>query len=162
MLKRDLTQKLVQLAKQFPVVALTGPRQSGKTTLAKATFPEKTYLSLEDLDVRQFALNDPRGFLNQFPEGAILDEIQRAPEIFSYLQTIVDTHKKNGLFILTGSHQFLMMQNLSQTLAGRVAIMDLLPFSLHELEEGHVSLDSAESWIFKGMYPRIYDQKIAP
>lgn len=125
-------------------------------------FPDKPYVSLEDLDMREFAQTDPRGFLDGYPQGAILDEIQRAPELFSYLQTLVDQKQKQGMFILTGSHHFLLMETLSQTLAGRVRILNLLPFSLEELETAHLAPASLEKMIFKGMYPRLYDKKIAP
>ena len=144
------------------MVALTGPRQAGKTTLARSVFPQKPYTSLEDPDTRDFALSDPRGFLNQFPAGAILDEVQRTPEIFSYLQTLVDAKNRSGMFILTGSQQFLMMEHLSQTLAGRVHILNLLPLNLEELRGKKSAPNSPEGWLFKGMYPRLYDKKIPP
>jgi len=159
---RILASKLLAAARQLPVVAVTGPRQSGKTTLVKNVFPGKAYVSLEDLDTREFAKSDPRGFLNNYPKGAILDEIQRAPELFSYLQTIVDEKQKPGMFILTGSQQFLVMENLSQTLAGRVRILNLLPFSLEELKAAGLCPDTPEKVIYRGMYPRLFDTKISP
>ena len=135
MLKRTLAKKLKEAAKQYPVVTLTGPRQSGKTTLVKMTFPDYDYTSLEEPDHRAFALEDPRGFLSQFPEKVILDEIQRAPDLFSYIQTIVDTKDISGQFILTGSQNFLLLQKVSQSLAGRCAVLHLLSFSLSELRQ---------------------------
>ena len=161
MIPRVLAKKLLQSAKKFPVVAVTGPRQSGKTTLVRRLFAQKPYVSLEDLDTRDFAKNDPRGFLSEYSKGAVLDEIQRVPELFSYLQTLVDEKKKAGLFILTGSSQFLLMENLSQTLAGRVHILNLLPLSLEELRVFKAKPATAETAILRGMYPRLYDKRIA-
>ncbi|MFC1806946.1 ATP-binding protein [Candidatus Omnitrophota bacterium] len=155
---RELKPKLKAASNFFPVVAIVGPRQSGKTTLAKMAFPNKSYVSLEDLDTREFATSDPRGFLANYPNGAILDEIQRAPHLFSYIQTIVDKQNKPGLFILTGSQHFLMQENISQTLAGRIMILKLLPFSITELTSASVIYDSYEDYLFKGFYPRIYNK----
>jgi len=140
------------------VITLTGPRQSGKTTLVRATFPTLPYVSLEEPDIRQIALTDPRGFLSNYPTGAILDEIQNTPELFSYIQRIVDENRQVK-FILTGSSNFLLMEKISQTLAGRTAVLCLLPFSLKEL--GPLA-EPYEHLIFKGQYPRIYDRDIAP
>lgn len=122
MIKRELQDKCIAFSKQYPVITITGPRQSGKTTLARVCFPNKPYVNLEDPDKRQVAIEDPRGFLNDFPEGAILDEIQRAPEIPSYMQSIVDSSKQNGMFILTGSQQLEISHSISQSLAGRTAL----------------------------------------
>jgi predicted AAA+ superfamily ATPase len=158
MIIRTLSEKLISLAKNFQVITLTGPRQSGKTTLVKATFPDMPYVSLEDPDIRQFALNDPRGFLANYPTGAIMDEIQNTPELFSYIQGIVDSDRK-PLFILTGSANFLLMEQISQTLAGRSAILHLLPFSLSEIGPSPLPY---EHFIFYGQYPRIYDRDISP
>ncbi|MBW2483560.1 MAG: AAA family ATPase, partial [Deltaproteobacteria bacterium] len=135
MLKRTLAKKLKTAAKQYPVVTLTGPRQSGKTTLVKKTFPNYEYISLEEPDQRAFAIEDPRGFLSQFSNKVILDEIQRTPDLFSYIQTIVDSRDISGQFVLTGSQNFLLLQKVSQSLAGRCAVLHLLPFSLSELKE---------------------------
>lgn len=158
MIERTLASKMTALAQKFPVVTLTGPRQSGKTTLVKATFPTIPYTSLEDPDIRQIALTDPRGFLSNYPNGAILDEIQHTPELLSYIQRLVDENQQMH-FILTGSSNFLLMEKISQTLAGRSAVLQLLPFSLQELKP----LDeSYENFIFKGQYPRIYDRNISP
>ncbi|MBN2831606.1 MAG: ATP-binding protein [Candidatus Omnitrophica bacterium] len=162
MVKRALAKKLKGLALKFPVVSIVGPRQSGKTTLVKSVFPDKEYVNLENLDTREFALNDPRGFLATYNKGAIIDEAQRAPALFSYIQAAVDRSNKAGRFILTGSQNILLQENISQTLAGRVAILKLLPFSLEELKNTRYEPDSAEEYIFTGAYPRIYDKKIDP
>jgi uncharacterized protein len=158
MIERTLTTKIKALSTQFQVITLTGPRQSGKTTLVKSAFPDLPYVSLEEPDIRQIALSDPRGFLANFPKGAILDEIQHTPELFSYIQRIVDENRTIQ-YILTGSSNFLLMEKISQTLAGRTAILNLLPFSLKELDQ---FVDSYENMIFKGQYPRIYDRNISP
>lgn len=161
MIPREATEIITRLRKQFPVITLTGPRQSGKTTLLKSIYTDLPYLSLEDIDIRTAALNDPRGFLSNFPEGAVLDEVQHTPELFSYIQGIVDENKSVH-FVLSGSQNFLLLENISQSLAGRAAILKLLPFSMTELQvEGLVS-DSYEQLIFKGMYPGIYDRDIEP
>jgi predicted AAA+ superfamily ATPase len=160
-IKRDIQDKIFQLAKKFPVIAVIGPRQSGKTTLVKKVFPEKEYVNLEEPDTRLFAQNDPRSFLSSKKAGLIIDEVQRVPDLFSYIQTNVDETKIPGSFILTGSHNFLMQEKISQTLAGRVAILTLLPFSLNEVRSNS-SQDDFSSYIFKGFYPPIYDQKIEP
>jgi len=161
MIERSLTSKLIGLAQKFQVITLTGPRQSGKTTLVKAAFPTLPYVSLEEPDIRQIALTDPRGFLSNYAAGAILDEVQNTPELFSYIQSIVDSDRDTQ-FILTGSSNFLLMEKISQTLAGRTAVLHLLPFSFQELENGGLSFSDYETLIFKGQYPRIYDRDIAP
>ena len=158
MIERTLASKITSLAHKFQVITLTGPRQSGKTTLVRATFPALPYVSLEEPDIRQIALTDPRGFLSNYPNGAILDEIQNTPELFSYIQRIVDENRQIH-FILTGSSNFLLMEKISQTLAGRTAVLQLLPFSFQELEP---LAESYENLIFKGQYPRIYDRDISP
>jgi uncharacterized protein len=158
MIERILASKITSLAQKFQVITLTGPRQSGKTTLVRAIFPALPYVSLEDPDIRQIALTDPRGFLSNYPNGAILDEIQNTPELFSYIQRIVDENRQIH-FILTGSSNFLLMEKISQTLAGRTAVLHLLPFSFTELEP---LAEPYENLIFKGQYPRIYDRDISP
>ncbi|HNB54940.1 MAG TPA: ATP-binding protein [Anaerolineales bacterium] len=160
MLPRTLTDKINTLKDKFPVITITGPRQSGKTTLVRAVFPALPYVSLEEPDIRQFALTDPRGFLSNFPQGAVLDEVQNTPDLFSYLQTIVDTTEAR--FVLSGSSNYLLMERVSQTLAGRSAVLHLLPFSLQELANGGFTFAQPEEAIFKGQYPRIYDRDIAP
>lgn len=162
MLARAATATLLEKAKHYPIVAMTGPRQSGKSTLAKLLFPEKPYVSLEDLDHRRFASDDPRGFLAQFPEGAILDEVQHCPQIFSYLQTLVDDKKKMGLFVLTGSQQFGLTAKITQSLAGRVGFIQLLPFTYQELKTGGKAPATLEDMLFNGSYPPIYDRLVSP
>ncbi|MCK4818083.1 ATP-binding protein, partial [bacterium] len=162
MFQRIISHKLKQLVTQYPVVAITGPRQSGKTTLVKYVFPERPYISLEDPDIREFASTDPRGFLSTYPVGAILDEIQRAPELFSYLQTRVDETGREGLYILTGSFNLGLMEGISQSLAGRVALLNLLPFSLLELAQASQEPETLQDLLFAGLYPRIHDKKISP
>lgn len=162
MVKRALSVKLKELVSKFPVVSIVGPRQSGKTTLVQNTFPGWEYVTLEDLDTREFALRDPRGFLATYSKSAIIDEVQRAPGLFSYIQTASDRKKKTGQFILTGSQNILLQENISQTLAGRVAILRLLPFSLDELRNTGYAPNSPDEYLFKGSYPRIYDKKINP
>ena len=158
MIERTLSAKLIALAQKFQVITLTGPRQSGKTTLVRSVFSELPYVSLEEPDMRQIALTDPRGFLANYPSGAILDEVQNTPELFSYIQRMVDENRQVQ-FILTGSANFLLMEKISQTLAGRTAVLHLLPFSMSELMPG---AEPYETLIFKGQYPRIYDRDIAP
>jgi len=179
-IQRTLAAKLRSAARGFPVVSVTGPRQSGKTTLVRAVFPDHEYVSLEIPDQRQFALEDPRGFLGQFDRPVILDEVQRAPDLFSYIQVWVDEHPgRAGWFILTGSHNFLLMERVSQSLAGRCAVLHLLPFSLAELTGGRpLALDTLGTEVptnrlraparglfetlFTGFYPRIHDQGLSP
>jgi len=162
MIERNLSSKLIGLSEQYPVVTVTGPRQSGKTTLVKAAFPKWAYVSLEEPDVWEFALTDPRGFIEAYPEGVILDEAQRAPDLFSYIQTHVDEIGKEGVYILTGSFNFGLMEGISQSLAGRVAILELLPFSFSELEQAGRLPGTIEEVMFTGAYPRIYDQNLEP
>ncbi len=161
MIPRRLQAEVKKSAEVYPVVTIVGPRQSGKTTLARATFPDKPYVSLEDPDRRSYALKDPRGFLNEYPRGAIFDEIQRVPDLFSYLQTQVDEAPVAGKYILTGSQHFLMMRDVSQSLAGRTAILTLLPLSLEEIRSTHEGA-SIDSLLHQGFYPAIYDRKIDP
>jgi predicted AAA+ superfamily ATPase len=158
LIPRQARATLERLAEGYPLVAITGPRQSGKTTLARTVFAEKPYVSLEDLDERTFAAQDSRGFLARFPDGAVLDEVQRAPAIFSYLQTRVDEDRRNGLFVLTGSQQFGLLSNVTQTLAGRIAMLPLLPFSLGELQTAKRDPRTPEALLFQGLYPPIYDR----
>lgn len=151
-------------AQFFPVVAILGPRQSGKTTLAQMMFPKHTYLSLEDLDIRAAAAQDPRTFLqtNQKGQGLIIDEFQYVPELLSYIQTIVDREKKMGHFILTGSQNFLMSQSITQSLAGRVSLHTLLPLSVPELAQSNLLPAEIEPMLYQGSYPAIYAQQVPP
>ncbi len=162
MILRDAEKTIRRLLQGFPIVTITGPRQSGKTTIAKTIFRDKPYVSLEDPDTRLFAGEDPRSFLERFPNGAVLDEIQRCPEILSYLQTIVDSDGRMGLYILTGSQQFGLLSGISQSLAGRTAFLELLPFSLPELKKAELLPHHADSILHKGCYPPLYDRKLLP
>jgi predicted AAA+ superfamily ATPase len=161
MIKRQVSDKVLSYARHYPVVTITGPRQSGKTTLCKALFPDKKYFSLENIDTRERARSDPRAFLNDcLGRGAVLDEIQRAPELVSYIQEMVDTLDKPGLFILTGSQNLHLLDTVSQSLAGRTALVVLLPFSYSEAyADKMVPVDRV---IFTGFYPRIQDKKLNP
>ncbi len=159
MINRQLEHEIMTLTTEFPVIAILGPRQSGKTTLAKYLFSDYRYISFEDYDVRDFAEHDPRGFLERYDHHCIFDEIQRVPHIMSYLQTHIDAHDETGNFIITGSHNFFLMEQISQSLAGRVGITRLLPFSIEEISELSLSL---EQLIFSGFYPRIHDKGIRP
>ncbi|PKP02224.1 MAG: AAA family ATPase [Bacteroidetes bacterium HGW-Bacteroidetes-6] len=156
MIYRHSEKELIALARQFKAIAVTGPRQAGKTTLVRKVFPEKPYVSLENPDTRLFAQEDPRGFLKNYPQGAILDEIQRVPEIFSYLQQTLDESNQQGMFILTGSNNFLLQENISQSLAGRVAYLFLLPLSCEEI--GGIS--NIDDFLLKGCYPALYNSDI--
>lgn len=160
MIKRTAEARLIKLAKTFRSVAVAGPRQSGKTTLCRSLFPQKPYVSLENSDVLEFAKADPRGFLSQYKNGALLDEIQKAPHLFSYLQQILDETKKKGLFILTGSNNFLLQESITQTLSGRIAYLQLLPLSLQELKESK-KLKTAYNWhILNGGYPEVIAKRM--
>jgi predicted AAA+ superfamily ATPase len=161
MIERQIKNQLVTLAASYPVVAVLGPRQAGKTTLIKKTFPHKPYVNLEYPDIRLLAQTDPRRFLQNYPEGAILDEIQRAPELLSYIQAIVDEKNEAGLFLLTGSHQLELHGALTQSLAGRIGLLTLLPFSIHELTEAGIELNLNE-YLLTGFLPRIYDKNLEP
>ncbi|MEJ2664189.1 MAG: ATP-binding protein, partial [Spirochaetia bacterium] len=161
-INRRIGPEIIELSRQFPVITITGPRQSGKTTLAQMLFPDTAYANLEDMQQRDFALNDPKGFLEQFPNGAVIDEIQRAPDLCSYIQVTVDQKKKNGLFILTGSHQFEMISKISQSLAGRTAIIRLLPFDLKEAYPSINQNSKLLDILYTGFYPRIFSDNINP
>ena len=162
MIARIAAEKVKQLGDQFKAVAIIGPRQSGKTTLSRSCFPDKTYVSLENPDHRQFALSDPRGFLKTYSNGAVFDEIQRAPELLSWLQQVLDEETERGKYILTGSNNFLLLEKITQTLAGRVAYIDLLPFSVAEIGEIPDALEDLNRLLFRGGYPSVQAQGIAP
>lgn len=160
MITRVAESTIRSLLRGFPVITITGPRQSGKTTLAKTIFSDKPYASLEDPDVRLTAQDDPRAFLERFPDGAVLDEVQRCPDILSYIQTTVDADGRMGLFILTGSQQFGLLSGITQSLAGRTAFVELLPFSLGELEQAGKLPNTLDDMLIKGCYPPLYDRDI--
>ena len=162
MIQRDLHPILLRWAGVYPVVTLTGPRQSGKTTLCREAFPDKPYASLEPLETRAFAQADPRGFLGQYPEGAVLDEVQHAPGLLSYIQDRVDRDPAPGRFVLTGSQHFGLSAAVSQSLAGRTAFLQLLPPSLAELRRFPSAPADLFSTLFMGSYPRIHDRGIPP
>jgi predicted AAA+ superfamily ATPase len=178
MIKRELSEKLAEASKKYPVLTITGPRQSGKTTLARYVFSDYQYVSLEEPDNAKVAKEDPRGFLDQYAGNLIIDEAQKVPDLFSYIQTKVDTEDRPGRFILTGSHNFLLMENITQSLAGRCAIFHLLPFSKAELAGSPpLDIDHIDSlkalppkkeagdlyeMLFTGFYPRIHDRHLEP
>ena len=161
MIARQLAGKVLDLYRQFPILMITGPRQAGKTTLIKSLFPQLPYFSLEDPDTRARLVADTRGFLANYPEGAVLDEAQRVPDLFSYLQGWVDA-RPDSHFVLSGSQHFLLMEQVSQSLAGRIGILRLLPLSLGELQAAKQAPASLDELIFKGLYPRVYDRQMNP
>ncbi len=160
MFERHLLPVLQARARQMPVVTVTGPRQSGKTTLCRMAFPNKPYANLEQPDVREFARGDPQGFLAQFPDGAVIDEVQRVPDLLSWIQVDVDEHKAAGRYILTGSRQFDLSRHISQSLAGRTALLKLLPLSIAELAA--VTWLDTDALLHRGGYPRIHADGIDP
>ncbi len=161
MIRRDITQELLRSAAEYPVVTILGPRQSGKTTLTRMTFPEMPYFSLEDPDIRMAAEADPRGFLAAMEKGGILDEVQRLPVLLSYIQGMVDKAKKRGGFILTGSHQPQLHEAISQSLAGRTAMLALWPFSLREIRRYDTPRDPFDL-ICRGFFPRLHEEGLEP
>jgi len=161
MIKRIISEELLDCCTEYPVVTVFGPRQSGKTVLVRENFPDKPYYLLEDPDIRQAAEMDPRGFLGQMKEGAILDEIQRLPVLLSYIQGIVDKVRQPGMFILTGSHQPDLHKAISQSLAGRTALLTLLPFSFEELQQFQTKWDVYDL-IIKGAFPRLHEKNLKP
>lgn len=162
MIEREISPYLKKLIKKYPVITITGPRQSGKTYLAKNTLIDYQYVNLEDLEIRSFAKNDPKGFLKKYPGKLIIDEIQRVPELTSYIQVVTDEKNQSGQFVLTGSQNFQIMDTLSQSLAGRTANLTLLPFSFNEIEKKYKKKDFIDKLIFTGFYPRIYDKRLNP
>lgn len=163
MIERTIKSKIIEASQEFPVITIVGPRQSGKTTLAKSVFSKHAYISLEDYDIRERAHADPRRFLSDFPTefGLILDEIQHVPQLLSYMQTIVDQEKKNGFFVITGSNNFLVHDAISQTLAGRMAIFTLLPLSIEELQKAQLLPEKIETAVYNGGYPKIYASAVS-
>lgn len=158
MIRRTLQEHLERAAERYPVVTMTGPRQSGKTTLARTAFPDRPYVSLETPSEREFAAEDPLGFLARFEKGGILDEIQRAPGLLSYMQGMVDEDPSPGRFLLTGSQNLPLLEGVSQSLAGRTALLELLPLDLAEIRRFDGSDDDLDTVIFRGGYPRIHDR----
>lgn len=153
-IERDISPKVLEALQKFPIVALMGPRQSGKTTLCQMLKPEFTYVNLEDISLRYFAKSDPKGFLASYKRGVIIDEIQYVPELFSYLQVYTDQSQTNGEYLITGSQHFLLSQHIAQSLAGRVALFQLLPLSLAELNNGNFIYETWEDYLIYGSYPR--------
>ena len=164
-IKRQAETVLLERAKAYPVVTVLGPRQSGKTTLCRIAFPDKPYVNLEQPDVREFAQQDPQAFLTQYPDGAVLDEIQNVPSLLSWIQVLTDSDPRAGRFVLTGSHQLQLSAQLTQSLAGRTAVIELLPLSLSELISQNVSMPTdgtVDQWMLQGGYPRIHAQQMSP
>lgn len=162
MVTRNIMPLLLKMAKKMPILSITGPRQSGKTTLAKMGFPDYDYVNLESPETRQAAIEDPKSFLRSHTKGLIIDEAQRLPHLFSYLQVLSDESGKPGEYILSGSQNFLLLKNLSQSLAGRVFVSHLLPFSVQELRQANLLPADLNVALYKGGYPRIYDKHIEP
>lgn len=162
MIPRRATTTAQRLAQGFPILAITGPRQSGKTTLARAVFADRPYVSLEDPEQREFAVTDPRGFLARFGDGAIIDEVQHCPDLLSYLQGIVDEHRRMGEFVLTGSQQFGLMSRITQSLAGRVGRIELLPFAIAELASAGLLPKDLDDLLWRGGFPALYDRPLGP
>jgi predicted AAA+ superfamily ATPase len=162
MIRRTLEPRVREVARSFPAVTITGPRQSGKTTLCRLVFPDKPYVSLEAPDVRQYALEDPRGFLHQHRDGAVLDEVQRAPDLLSYLQPLLDEDPAPGRFVLTGSANLALLQSVSQSLAGRTALLTLLPLSLEEIRRFPTAVDDLLATLWTGSYPAVFDRRPDP
>ncbi len=160
-IKRAVSHELQSIAKDYPVITITGPRQAGKTTLARMEFPDYSYCNLENPEIRELAINDPNAFFEEFSSPVIIDEIQRVPQLLSYIQTIVDESEEKGMYILTGSHQFNLNQAITQSLAGRTALLNLLPFSIRELTDSGIKPDRDEL-IYKGFLPRIYKDDLNP
>lgn len=162
MIPRIAQQELLAQLQEFPIVTVLGPRQAGKTTLVRSALPDYDYVTLETPETRAFATEDPKAFLSQYPSRVILDEIQRAPQLLSYLQSQVDGHPGNGQFVLTGSHQLALRAAVSQSLAGRTGMLHLLPLSIQELAAAGIVFAPFEEYLFRGFLPRVYDQNQRP
>ncbi|TKS56819.1 ATP-binding protein [Mesohalobacter halotolerans] len=161
-LQRHIAPKILEALQKFPIIGIMGPRQSGKTTLCQMLKPTYTYVNLEDISLRSFAKNDPKGFLETYKNGVIIDEIQYVPELFSYLQVYTDQRQINGEYLITGSQHFSLSQHISQSLAGRISLFHLLPLSLTELKQGHYNCDNWEDYVVNGAYPRKWINDIDP
>jgi len=161
MIDREVSAKVLEYAAQYPVVTITGPRQSGKTTLCRMLFPDRPYVSLEAPEERAFALQDPKGFLERFDSGVVIDEVQRVPDLLSYIQVYSDRRQQPGNYILTGSQNLLLLDKISQSLAGRTAMVTLLPFSMREAYRDRPPA-TLEEMLYTGFYPRIFDRKLNP
>ncbi len=162
MIQRDLKDQLLRLSQTMPVVTVTGPRQSGKTTLCRACFPELPYANLESIDTRLLATDDPRRFLARYPDGAVIDEVQNCPDLLSYLQVAVDEDPRPGRWVLTGSQNLLLLESVSQSLAGRTAVLNLLPLSYNEIVRFKNHPTSLDATLLTGSYPRILERQIPP
>ncbi len=162
MIQRNIAKELFRQLKEYPVVTVLGPRQAGKTTLVREVLSGYEYVNLESPETRKFAIDDPKAFLKQYKNKVIFDEVQRAPHLLSYLQVIVDESKVNGQFVLTGSHQLELKAAITQSLAGRTGILNLLPLSISEMDKAGICFEDSEDYIFNGFLPRIYDQKQRP
>lgn len=162
MINRNISSEIIRLKDKFPIITLTGVRQCGKSTLLKNVFKNYDYVSLEDIDIRNFAKEDPRGFLDNYNHYCIFDEVQRVPELFSYIQTKSDNENIMGKYILSGSNNFTLMQNISQSLAGRTAVLNLAPLSINELKNSDYIEHDVNKLMFNGFYPAIYSRKINP
>ena len=152
---------LHRLAKGFPVIGITGPRQAGKTTLAKHCFPDRPYVSLENPDTLEHVQQDPRGFLDQYPDGLVIDEVQRDPRLFSYLQGLVDQQQVMGQYILTGSEQFGFREKATQTLAGRIGLLQLTPYTMTELKQSAQLYPDLDQQLVAGFYPPLYSRDVS-
>lgn len=162
MIERDITKELLQQLQEFPVVTILGPRQAGKTTLVKKVLTGYSYVSLEDPETRERALTDPKGFLREYDNKVIFDEVQRVPQLLSYIQGIVDEKNSAGQYVLTGSHQLELHAAITQSLAGRTGLLTLLPLSISELSAANIKHKNFAEYIYQGFLPRIYDKKQRP
>lgn len=162
MIQREIIPQIQKMASKMPIISITGPRQSGKTTVSKMAFPDYDYVNLENPDTLEAVMSDPRLFLSQHKKGLIIDEVQLYPKLFSYIQTLSDERNNTGGFILTGSQNFLLSEKIAQSLAGRVFVTHLLPFSINELRQSNYPMDNYAKYILNGFYPRLYDKEIEP
>lgn len=160
LIRRNIEDVILKVSKSFPVISVTGPRQSGKTTLVKKLFPNYKYVNLENTQNRRYAIEDPQGFINEYNQYTIIDEAQYAPELFSYIQENVDMERKGAKFVLTGSQNFLITQKISQSLAGRTAVFQILPFAYNEIANTNYRIDHIDQLLYSGLYPPLYHEAI--